>query len=179
MKRLEGITIMLTTSWKALVGVIAIASATVSQAADKSYDPEADVFEQYQNAIAQAQAQNKLVLVVAGGEWCHWCNVLNKFVTRNDEVEAALNDTFVVVKAYVGEKNFNELFFSQLPQAKGVPHFWVISPARDVLASQSTKPFELAQKKRLGYNKDAFLQFIAQWKQRNAQLQPVAISPAS
>jgi thiol:disulfide interchange protein len=170
---------MLTTSWKTLIGIVAIVSATVSQAADKSYDPEADVFEQYQNAINQAQAQNKLVLVVAGGEWCHWCNVLNKFVTRNDDVEAALNDTFVVVKAYVGEKNFNELFFSQLPQAKGVPHFWVISPARDVLASQSTRPFELAQKNKSGYNKEAFLQFIAQWKQRNAQLRPAVTSPAS
>jgi thiol:disulfide interchange protein len=170
---------MLTTGWKMLVGIVAIASAAVSHAANKAYDPKADVFEQYQNAVAQAQAQNKLVLVVAGGDWCYWCNVLDKFVKRNDEVETALNDTFVVLKVYVGEKNFNELFFSQLPQAKGVPHFWVISPERDVLVSQSTRPFELAQKNKSDYNKDAFLQFIAQWKQRNAQVEPAATSPAS
>lgn len=169
---------MLTTSWRALAGVLAIASASVGHAA-KSYDPNADVFEQYNAAVAKAQAENKLVLVMAGGEWCHWCNVLNKFVARNNDVETALDGTFVVLKVYVGEKNFNELFFSQLPQAKGVPHFWVISPQRDVLASQSTRPFELAQKNKSGYNKDAFLQFIAQWKQRNAQLQSTAPSPAS
>jgi len=170
---------MFTGGWKAIVGAAALLSASLGQAAGLAYDPEADVFEQYQVAVAQAQAQNKLVLVMAGGDWCHWCNVLNKFVTRHDDVETALNDTFVVMKVYVGEQNYNEMFFSQLPQAKGVPHFWIISPARDILASQSTKPFELASRSKSGYNKEAFLKFIAQWKQRNAHVKPVTVSPAT
>ena len=40
------------------------------------------------------------------------------------------NDTFVVMKVCVGDENYNELFFSQLPQARGAPHFWIIAPDR-------------------------------------------------
>ena len=130
------------------------------------YDPGADPFEQYQSAVAQAAAQNKLVLVIAGGDWCRWCHVLNRFVTKNSDVEIALHDTFVVMKVYVGDENYNEDFFSQLPQARGAPHFWIVSPDRNVLASQSTGTFERG---RNGYNKQEFLHFIAQWQQHGVE----------
>ncbi|HEY5806481.1 MAG TPA: thioredoxin family protein [Povalibacter sp.] len=146
----------------ALIITAASAWASGNDATRLGYDPGADPFEQYQQAIAQAHAENKLVLIVAGGDWCRWCHVLNRFVTTNTDVEAALRDTFVVVKVYVGDENFNEFFFAQLPEARGAPHFWIVSPERNVLASQSTAAFEHG---RNGYDKHEFLQFIAQWRQ--------------
>ena len=144
----------------ALIGAI----AAQAQAAGKGlgYDPKADPFVQYHEAVAQAQAQNKLVLIIAGGDWCHWCHALNKFVHHNDDVETALNDTFVVMKVYVGDENYNEFFFSQLPQARGAPHFWIIAPDRNVLSSQSTSSFE----RKGGYDKHEFLEFIDRWKKQ-------------
>jgi hypothetical protein len=139
--------------------------ASLSAAADLGYDPEADPFEQYQQAIGQAAAMNKLVLIVAGGDWCRWCHVLNRFVASNDDVEARLNDTFIVMKVYVGPGNFNELFFSQLPEAYGAPHFWIVSPQREVLASQSTAKLERGKST---YDKESFLAFIEQWKNVSA-----------
>jgi hypothetical protein len=135
--------------------------ASISTANDLGYDPDADPFDQYQQAIEQATSTNKLVLIVAGGDWCRWCHVLNRFVASNDDVEARLNDTFVVMKVYVGPGNFNELFFSQLPQAYGAPHFWIVSPEREVLASQSTAKLERGKST---YDKQSFLAFIEQWK---------------
>lgn len=135
--------------------------AANSFAADLGYDPKADPFEQYHDAIAQAEKENKLVLVIAGGDWCRWCYALDRFVTRNGDVKAGLKDAFVVMKVYVGDENFNEFFFSQLPAAKGAPHFWIVAPDRNVLASQSTAPFE---KGKSGYDKQEFLQFIDHWK---------------
>lgn len=136
--------------------------AAAHSAPNKSgYDPKQDPFEQYQAAIAQAQAEHKNVLIIAGGDWCHWCNVLNRFVTRNADVDASLHDAFVVMKVYVGDENFNEFFFSQLPEARGAPHFWIISPQKEVLSSQSTRAFE----KKSSYDKQEFLQFIDRWKQ--------------
>jgi hypothetical protein len=145
-----------------LAGVIVAAQAGPR---DKTlgYDPQADPFQQYHEAIAAAGAGNKLVLVIAGGDWCHWCHVLNRFVERNEDVRHSLDETFVIVKVYVGEENYNEFFFSQLPEARGAPHFWIISPDRNVLASQSTGAFE--QRGR-GYDKDEFLAFIERWKHR-------------
>jgi hypothetical protein len=130
--------------------------------ANLGYDPQADPFEQYQSAIEQARASNKLVLVIAGGDWCHWCHLLNQFLTRNDDVHEKLDDAFVVMKVYIGEENSNDFFFEQLPRAYGAPHFWVISPDRNVLSSQSTAPFERGKK---GYHKRRFLEFVQQWEQ--------------
>lgn len=78
-------------------------------------------------------------------------------------VAAALDDTFVVMKVCVGDENYNELFFSQLPQARGAPHFWIIAPDRSVLSSQSTATFEHGKS---GYDKQGFLEFIDRWKQQ-------------
>jgi len=138
-----------------------LALAATSHAADLGYDPEADPFTQYQEAIAAAAAADKLVLIIAGGDWCRWCHVLNRFVENNEEIEQRLDDTFVVMKVYVGPGNFNELFFSQLPQAYGAPHFWIVSPEREVLASQSTAKLERGKST---YDKASFLAFIEQWK---------------
>lgn len=128
--------------------------------ADLGYDPEADPFEQYQNAIAAAQARNKLVLIISGGDWCRWCHLLNQFMTRNRDVHQRLDEAFVVMKVYIGEDNSNDFFFEQLPRAYGAPHFWVIAPDRNVLSSQSTAPFERGKN---GYDKEKFLQFVQHW----------------
>jgi hypothetical protein len=141
--------------------------ASVSVGADLGYDPQADPFDQYQHAVDKAAATNKLVLIVAGGDWCRWCHVLNRFVSKNEDVEARLNDTFVVMKVYVGPGNYNELFFSQLPQAYGAPHFWIVSPEREVLASQSTAKLERGTST---YDKASFLAFIEQWRKVAAPL---------
>ncbi len=145
----------------ALAALLAIAALSASAASKLGYDPESDPFDRYHAAIEEAQAQGKLVLVVAGGDWCSWCHRLDRFISRNADVNSALHDAFVVVKVYVGDENYNELFFSQLPEARGAPHFWVISPDRNVLASQATGMFE--QDKR-SYDKDAFLRFVQRWK---------------
>jgi hypothetical protein len=146
---------------KILTALTLLLLGSISAAADLGYDSEADPFDQYHQAIDQAAATNKLVLIVAGGDWCRWCHVLNRFVASNDDIEARLNDTFVVMKVYVGPGNYNELFFSQLPQAYGAPHFWIVSPEREVLASQSTAKLERGKST---YDKESFLAFIEQWR---------------
>lgn len=155
------------TTMMAAVLVLAMFAAS-AQAADLGYDPKADPFEQYQRAIAQAEADGKLVLIVAGGDWCRWCHVLDRFVAKHEDVERQLNDTFVVMKVYVGPGNYNELFFSQLPEAYGAPHFWIVSPEREVLASQSTAKLEQGKS---SYDKASFLAFIDTWRKKIAEPQ--------
>lgn len=164
-----------------LAAAFALAALTASLASagssrDLGYDPKADPFGQYHDAIAVAKASNRLVLVIAGGDWCYWCHVLNRFVSRNADVRQGMDDTFVVVKVYVGDENYNEDFFSQLPAARGAPHFWIISPDRNVLSSQSTGAFEQGSN---GYDKGEFLGFIDHWKQRAAQERLAGSQPAT
>lgn len=149
----------------AVAGVASLLFSVAGNAAGLGYDPKADPFEQYHEAVAQAEAQHKLVLVIAGGDWCRWCHALNKFVIRNADVNSELHAAFVVVKVYVGDENYNDFFFSQLPAARGAPHFWIIAPDRNVLASQSTGQFEQGKS---GYDKHEFLAFIEHWKKEAA-----------
>jgi hypothetical protein len=144
------------------IGMAAVIS-TAAMAASSGYDPEADPFDQYQTAIAQAQAEGKLVLVIAGGDWCSWCKTLSRFISSNADIDTELHKAFVVMKVYVGPDNYNADFFDQLPEARGAPHFWIISPERRVLSSESTAQFERG---RNGYDRQEFLDFIARWQRQ-------------
>jgi thioredoxin-related protein len=151
---------------KILIAFVATVCATAAAYAGRvdnrlGYDPQADPFDQYHAAIEQAKTEHKRVLIIAGGDWCRWCYALDRFIARNDDVNHALHDAFVVMKVYVGDENFNEFFFSQLPEARGAPHFWIVAPDRNVLASQSTGSFEQG---RSGYDKTAFMGFVEKWR---------------
>ena len=104
--------------------------ATVAAAQPKKdigYDPRANAFEQLDSAVAKAAAEDKLVLLISGGDWCIWCHYLAAFLERENALDAALHEVFVVQKVYVGDENMNKEFFARLPKAAGAPHFWVLS----------------------------------------------------
>jgi len=132
-------------------------------AADSSlgYDPSADPFAKVREARAEAERAGKRVLVIAGGDWCIWCHYLNAFLEAHPEVSGPLADTFVVVKAHLGEENMNAAFFAELPEAAGYPHFWVLGSDGAVLQSQDTLPLEDGGK---SYDVQRFLAFIEQWR---------------
>jgi thioredoxin-related protein len=140
----------------------ALLSASV-RAEDIGYDSKADPFAALQAAQVSAAADDKLVLLVSGGDWCIWCHYLYRFLESHDDVDAALHDVFVVAKVYVGEENLNAEFFGKLPKADGAPHFWVLSDEGRVLKSQPTVVLEDGEK---SYDEAAFMSFIAEWRQR-------------
>jgi len=150
--------------WAASLAIATIGAFQHAAAASLGYDPQADPFDQYHEAVERARADGKLVLIIAGGDWCSWCHRLDRFIERNGEVRQGLDEAFVTIKVYVGDENYNEIFFSQLPPARGAPHFWIVSPQRDVLASQSTGVLEQGKR---SYDKQAFLSFIERWKTRD------------
>jgi len=127
-----------------------------------AYSPTANPSVLLEAALKQARAGNKKVLVIAGGDWCRWCLILDRFIAANPDVKSALDGTFVVVKAYVGEKNQNAAFFAKLPKANGYPHFWVLSQDGNVAASVNTGPLEKSPD---SYDKERFLQFILDMRQ--------------
>jgi thioredoxin-related protein len=129
-----------------------------AQAAKGSgYDPLANPSTALERAFVDAKAKNKKVLVIAGGDWCRWCLILNSFLDQSPEVKAELDASFVTVKVYIGADNANAQFFSTLPRAKGYPHFWVLSKDGRTIHSVSTGRLENG---RDSYDKSAFLRFI-------------------
>lgn len=151
---------------RTILGVAATAAlvlGSTNAAEDIGYDPQADPAAVLAAGVARANAEDKLVVMIAGGDWCIWCHYLNAFIKANTDVERALYDTFVVVKVYYGDDDQNEEFFAQWPKADGYPHFWVFSAEGYLLRSQGTLELEDGGK---SYDKQAFLAFIDGWKSR-------------
>ena len=131
--------------------------------AGTGYDPSDDPTAALNRALVEAKASNRQVLVIAGGDWCRWCLILNTFLSKNPDVKAKLDGSFVTMKAYIGDENHNTPFFSKLPPAKGYPHFWIVSADGAATRSIDTGPLENGKD---GYDKAAFLQFIREAAKR-------------
>ena len=49
-------------------------------------------------AFAQAQSEDKPILLDIGAVWCHWCHVMDRESYENPEIAAVINRHFVAVK---------------------------------------------------------------------------------
>jgi hypothetical protein len=49
-------------------------------------------------AFAQAQAEDKPILLDIGAVWCHWCHVMDRESYENPEIARLINELFVAVK---------------------------------------------------------------------------------
>jgi hypothetical protein len=144
-----------------VISTLSLCLGTAVDAADIGYDPRANPFDELAAAVAAADSQGKLVLLISGGDWCIWCHYLYDFLESHDDIDAALHD--VVAKVYVGGDNPNKEFFATLPEAAGAPHFWILSRKGELLKSQPTVVLEDGAK---SYDESKFRKFIDDWRPR-------------
>lgn len=146
-----------------LLALFLLAVATGGRAhtiSDIGYQPTANPQVAFDRAVTDARASHRRVLVVAGGDWCRWCHVLDRFLARNADVNGELLKSFVVVKVYVGEDTDNAAFFAHLPEADGYPHFWVFGDDGKLVRSVSTASLESGP---VNYDRARFLNFISEY----------------
>lgn len=123
---------------------------------DESRDPAADL----KAAVAQAQRENKRILLEVGGEWCVYCRILNKVIHDDERLTQRLRDGFVVVKVNFSEKVKNEAFLSRYPQIPSYPHLFLLESDGALLLSQTPDDFMKDDK----YVPDLILAFLEKWE---------------
>jgi hypothetical protein len=69
-KRLASLTLTAVLVLAPFVGAVA------APGQELGYDPRADASDQLDAAKAEGAAEHKLVLLIAGGDWCVWCHYL-------------------------------------------------------------------------------------------------------
>lgn len=111
----------------------------------------------YETARREAAAEGKRILIVAGGDWCRWCHVLDRFLREHREIDERLHASFVVAKLEVGENGAGAEALDALPRAAGYPHFWVLSADGALIASVQTSPLERGDD---DYDTRAFVRFL-------------------
>ncbi len=125
---------------------------------DPARNPEADLA----LAAQRASAEGKRILVVVGGDWCVWCEILDRFIAANSDVHAAFADSFVVLKVNFGRENENEAFLRRFPQSEGYPNFFILAADGAYLAQQDTALLEQGR----SYNRARMLAFAGRWRMR-------------
>ncbi|MGM0565824.1 MAG: thioredoxin family protein [Bacteroidota bacterium] len=134
----------------------------------KPYNPKADAGKDIQEAIELAQAENKHILLMVGGNWCPWCRKLNSFLKENNSIDSLLKADFILVKVNYSKENKNLKILAKYdyPQRFGFPVLLVLDADGKRIHTQNTVYLEEGK----GYNADRIISFLKAWR-------PEALNP--
>ncbi len=113
------------------------------------------------NAMKEAAATHKRILLDFGGNWCGDCHVLDYYL-HSAQNRPILESNFVLVAVNVGEYDANLDLARQygIPLEKGVPALAVLTEKGKLLYSQKNGQFE-----KMGRTDPGMVtQFLLQWK---------------
>jgi Thioredoxin-like len=121
-----------------------------------SIDASAEIAE----ALKEAGAAHKRVLLVFGGNWCFDCHVLDD-AFHSPDIAPTLNKSFVVAHIDIGQmdKNLDVAQKYDVPLNKGVPAIAVLDSDGKLLYSQKRGEFEAAR----SMAPEDILEFLKKW----------------
>lgn len=136
----------------------------------KLYNPVADAEKDIAAAVLKAKAENKFVLIQAGGNWCSWCIEFARFAKADKQVDSVINAGFVLYHLNWSKENENKNAFAQMgfPQRFGFPTFIILNGNGERLHTQNSEYLEDGKK---SYNKLKVQAFLEMWS-------PMALNPA-
>ena len=131
------------------LAAVALGSTACTDKGPNPYDTRADARADLNQALGQARAESKRVLVVFGANWCADCRALAKQMAEG-AVAAHVGQRYVVTKIDVGDFNKNLDLAQQMGDAvkKGIPAVAVLAP--DGTLQRATLAGELASARKLG-----------------------------
>ena len=129
-----------------------------SSAGNNGYDPEADPYQDFRKSMVKAKADNKLLLVVFGSDWCPDCRSFNKKLGENPLSET-IDSKFVVMHVDVGQWDKNIKFTEAFgkPIAKGIPSIAIVGNDRSLFYVAQGGEFASARKSKVKSINDWFV----------------------
>jgi thioredoxin-related protein len=136
----------------------------------KLYNPDANATADIDAAVKKAAAENKFVLIQAGGNWCRWCLEFARSCKADPQIDSAINSGFIWYHLNYSKENTNEAVFAKYgyPQRFGFPVFIILDGKGRRLNTQNSEYLEDGKK---SYDQKKVLSFLEQWS-------PKAFSPA-
>ncbi len=136
----------------------------------KLYHPEADAAKDLAAAIKKAAAENKYVLIQAGGNWCSWCIEFARFARATPKIDSVVNAGFVWYHLNWSKENENKKIFKQYGYAQrfGFPVFIILNEKGERIHTQNSEYLEDGKK---SYNPMKVQAFLEMWS-------PRALNPA-
>jgi thiol:disulfide interchange protein len=125
------------------------------------YPANADATKEIDEALKDAAAKKKRVLLMFGGNWCYDCHVLDRAL-HEGEAGKVLKESFLLVHVDIGEgdKNLDLVKKYKTTLDKGVPVVVILGADGSALYSSDGGEFEAA---RTMMQKDLLL-FLKHWR---------------
>jgi thioredoxin 1 len=125
------------------------------------YPANADAKKEIEEALQEAAAEKKRVLLMFGGNWCYDCHVLDRAL-REGEAGKLMKESFLLVHVDIGEgdKNLDLVKKYKTTLDKGVPVVVILGADGSALYSSDGGEFEAA---RTMMKKD-LVAFLSHWK---------------
>jgi len=123
------------------------------------YDPKRNAEADIKDAVVEAQRTGKRILLEVGGDWCHWCHILDNYFTKNPKLTASRDANFITVKINYSPQNENQKALSKYPKISGYPHIFVLDSSGKFVHSQPTGQLEEGE----SYNLKKFTDFLNKW----------------
>ncbi len=153
-----------------LIAFCLLISATTFAQEVKLYNPAANAAADIKAAVAKARAENKYVLIQAGGNWCTWCIEFARFAKADQKIDSVIKASYVWYHLNYSQENQNKAVFKDLgyPQRFGFPTFIILDGNGDRLHTQNSEYLEDGKK---SYEKNKVQAFLEMWS-------PKALNPA-
>ena len=128
----------------------------------KLYNPAANANADIESAIKKAAAENKFIVLQAGGNWCSWCLEFAKISKANHQIDSVINSSFVWYELNYSKENKNEDILARyaFPQRFGFPVFIILDGKGQRIHTQNSEYLEDGNK---SYNSKKVLEFLEQW----------------
>lgn len=140
------------------------------------YDPQADGSALVSEALRQAKAEHKRVLLDFGANWCPWCHRLHQVFTTDETVRRKLAAGYLLVMIDVNKRHgtprnaaVNEQYGD--PIKEGLPVLVVLDADGRKLVTQETGALEQGGGIE-AHDPAKVAAFLAQWMPAPARSQP-------
>lgn len=124
-----------------------------------SYDPKVDAQMEIERAKLEAQRTNRKVLLIAGGDWCGWCHVLDQTFEGSPVLRELRDRGFVVVHVNVSDENQNACAMRGYPAPSGYPFLYVVDADGKLMATSDAADWETSY----GYDRARIEEFLKKW----------------
>lgn len=132
-----------------------------AQESVKLYDPSLDGMKQIKEAVIQAKANGKHVLIQFGGNWCGWCIRFDAFCKSDTSISKIVSDNYIPVKLNYSSENKNDAANELLgnPARFGFPVFIILNGKGEVIHIQDSGLLEEGK----GYSREKVTGFFRNW----------------
>lgn len=128
----------------------------------KPYDATENVEAKIAELVKKAKAENKNIILQAGGNWCIWCLRFNNFVQTTPELKEIVDANYLYYHLNYSPENKNEKVFAKYdnPGAKfGYPVFVVLDQNGKMIHTQDSAVLEEGK----GYSEEKVKAFFEKW----------------